>query len=49
MSARFTKFVVDKIKGIMLLLLEKTSETSRNYTTHSPVQHMIIIPSVKTT
>ena len=36
--------IVDDIKRI-----QKTSATSHNYTTHSSVQHMIIIPYVKTT
>ena len=40
---------VDDIKGVMLSLLQNTSATSHNYTTHSSVQHMIIIPSVQTT
>ena len=47
MRLRFIKFVVVDKEGVMLPLLQKTSATSHNYTTHSSVQHMI--PSVQTT
>ena len=43
-------FIININKGILLPLLQKTLfATSQNHTPHSSVQHMIMIPSVKTT